>query len=66
MDCSPLFVLVAVRQEAACDVVTSRGLHALVRLTPGDEAVTIRSFFATVSAREALFEKRRKEVDRGI
>jgi hypothetical protein len=35
-------------------------------LTPGDGAVTIRSFFATFSAREALFEKRRIEVDRGI
>ena len=43
-----------------------RCLHAIVRLTPGDEAVTIRSFFATVFGREALFEKRRIEVDRGI
>jgi hypothetical protein len=41
-------------------------LERQVQLTPGDEAVTIRSFFATVFHREALFEKRRIEVDRGI
>ena len=44
----------------------TRWLNVIVQLTPGDEAVTIRSFFATVSVREALFEKRRIEVDRGI